>query len=161
MNKNADFRIEKDLSMEELVNDARTYPMLRSRLRDMGKKDDADELIIAEMNTNISILYKYYLEDTVDEMFRIGALGEESEIYIVRWGSQNRKTRYMSKLCLMLSGLSVDRIAETQEMTDMYHELTEMIDGSRVTNRRSFVLEDADFWNTYFEFNEAYWDGRE
>ena len=66
----------------------------------------------------------------------------------------------MRNLCKMLSRLSVDRIAKTQEATDLYHQLTIFIDNSRKRSYGVGVLNNPRFWETYFRFYHRYWSTR-
>jgi len=154
MKKDLNFIIEENSDIEALIKEFTDYKQLKLKFMISGDKYSKEQkeqfmenFYNAKLNTMFSIIAYYSKENNLTEKNNpFGKLETTEEI-----------NKLSSKICKMLSELSVDRIASTQEMTDMYHNLTEMIDGSRKTNK-SF-LKNLEFWaefmRFYYTYNEA------
>ena len=171
MKKAMTFRIDEQ-SLDDLICEAESYEELRLKVRfaSNSSKQAAEKLQtvdIAQMNTNMAILYHYYRNGTLNTAFSSyhdddpdsddPSLSSE-EIYTVRWGNTARANKTMSLMCRMLSELSIDRIAETYEKTDLYHEITEFIDKSRRKHSAQYILNSPEFWTLVFRFHDLYYD---
>lgn len=160
MKTELDFEIE-ELSFAELLHDMELYPGLKSKVRssDVSREKRAsrhEKLMTAELNTRIAILNSYYQNGLLEMAFGKHADERPDGFYVVDWGNCESRNFSCSRICRMLSELNVDRIASTEEMTNMYHDLTEIIDGARKKNT-TFII-DTVFWETFFKFRELYFD---
>lgn len=151
MNKNLEFVIDENREIEDLQQEFADYKELKLKFMKSGDKYNKeqkekflDNFYNAKLNTMFSIVAYYKKDESLTEKNNpFGKLDNAEEI-----------NKFSSKICKVLSELSVDRIASTQEMTDMYHNLTEIIDGSRKKNK-SFLKELA-FWDEFMKFYYTY-----
>lgn len=164
MNSSLDFNLENK-PLKELIIEANMYDAIKRKIHndalDRDEKERRYKVVnVAELNTNIAIMYIYYKNDMLSDMFKLRDIfgkssSDKTQMYIVDWGNIDQKNKFMSLICKMLSELSVDHIAATQEKTDLYHEITEFIDSCRKTARPPF-LTDVNFWMLYFKFYDKY-----
>ena len=170
MKTKSDFVLE-DKPISELIADAESYQQLRKNLLNINrpaKMYDDEKILIAQLYTNMSILYTYHKKGLLSKYFEyyeicrktgVQASSKGSSLYIISWGSNDEmRSQFMSKICKILSKLSVDRIASTAYMADLYHNITEIIDGGRKSGIGLRQLDDFVFWNEIFTFYDAYWD---
>jgi len=164
MNTQLNFEIA-DKTLEEHIHDAETCAAMRKSMyahsMDPEEQKKKLEIIrIAELNSRIGILYFYYGKGLLHDVFKLyERLGRNSDLssfpYLIDWGNDQKMTSSMSLICRMLSGLDVENIADTDEKTDMYSNLTTIIEASAKPGGKPFLL-NVLFWEQYFEFYEKY-----
>lgn len=162
MKSTLDFQFEQ-LPLKALIKESELYKLMRLKIeavKDQAEKRRQYEILsVAELNTNIEILYLYYTNNILIDVFKLiepngENPSENSLVYIVNWGNNEKKQKMMSLICKMLSQLDIDNISASAEKTYLYHKMTTIIERNRKENRH--FLFDATFWKTFFKLYEKY-----
>ena len=151
MNKRLIFKIENRENIKELNKELNDYKALKLKFaqrsyqyNELQRKNFWENYYNAKLNTMFSI---------IDYHIKKGTLEDKTNPFCFL-DNKEEVNKYSAKICKVLSNLNIDIISETEEMTNMYEELENIVEKSKKT-KRSFLLNN-DFWTKFMKLNYTY-----
>jgi len=151
MNKKLSFDIKKNENIDSLKKELSDYKQIKLKFMQTSdnyssiqRKTFLENFYNAKLNTMFSII-DYYVENK--------NLTNKTNPFCVLDNKEEVK-KYSAKICHVLSNLDIDKISETIEMTNLYQNLTDIIENSIKTPKT--FLRDTNFWDKFIKFNKIY-----
>lgn len=151
MNKKLLFKINKSENINKLNKELNEYKAIKLKFIQtsdqysrMQKNNFLENFYNAKLNTMFSII-NYHIEN--------GSLSDKTNPFSLL-DNKEEVGKYSAKICHILSKIDTDKVSKTEEMTDTYKKITDIIEESIKTPKT--FLRDVDFWNKFMQFYEEY-----